>query len=59
MGTALPLADPSISGQLPGGRVTGKVKSSEIHIDGNCVHQDLACVSHFVLVVVDLILGPT
>ena len=28
MGAAFPLADPSISGQLPGSRVTGHLKSS-------------------------------
>src|SRR6266404_8969455 len=42
MGAAFPLADPSISGQLPGSRVIGNLK---IHFSGNGVYQALNPIS--------------
>jgi|KBSMisStaDraftv2_1062788.scaffolds.fasta_scaffold03812_6 hypothetical protein len=42
MGTAFPLADPSISGQLPGSqKITGKVPRAQINLDGFLVNREL------------------
>ena len=42
MKAAFPLADPSISGQLPVSRAeTGKVPRAKINFDGLCVNRDL------------------
>ena len=42
MGTALPLADPSISGQLPGSRIIGEVVLAGIYVYGLRVSRDLS-----------------
>jgi hypothetical protein len=51
MGTALPLADPSISGQLPGCRITGHLPDLVLYLSGLRVNQALGsggslCGSH-------------
>jgi hypothetical protein len=44
MGTAFPLADPSISGQVPGSRITGHLRT-KTHFSGKRVYQDLRITS--------------